>query len=139
LDRGERVFVLFAGLKGAVPILLGDLLLTADVPDAERLYGIVVVVVIFSVVVQGSLVPTVARRLGVPMQPIRPEPWTMGVRLEAEPDTARQVRVAEGAVVDGHAGAEIADLASNIWISIVVRDGCCCRSGATPSYEPETW
>jgi len=123
LDRGERTFVLFAGLKGAVPILLGDLLLTADVPDAERLYGIVVVVVIFSVVVQGSLVPTVARRLGVPMQPIRPEPWTMGVRLEAEPDTARQVRVAEGAVVVGRTVAEVADLASNIWISIVVRDG----------------
>jgi cell volume regulation protein A len=123
LDRGERTFVLFAGLKGAVPILLGDLLLTADVPDAERLYGIVVVVVIFSVVVQGSLVPTVARRLGVPMQPIRPEPWTMGVRLEAEPDTARQVRVAEGAVVDGRTVAEVAELASNIWISIVVRDG----------------
>ena len=32
LERGERAFVLFAGLKGAVPILLGDLLLTADVP-----------------------------------------------------------------------------------------------------------
>ena len=123
LDRGERVFVLFAGLKGAVPILLGDLLLTADVPNADRLYGIVVVVVIFSVVMQGSLVPTVARRLGVPMQSVRPEPWTMGVRLEAEPETARQVRVAKGAVVDGRTVAAVADLASNIWISIVVRDG----------------
>ena len=30
LDRGERLFVLFAGLKGAVPILLGDLLLTGQ-------------------------------------------------------------------------------------------------------------
>ena len=47
----------------------------------------------------------------------------MGVRLEAEPDTARQVRVAEGAVVVGRTVAEVADLASNIWISIVVRDG----------------
>jgi potassium/hydrogen antiporter len=72
-------------LKGAVPILLGELLLTADVPDAERLYGIVVVVVIFSVVVQGSLVPTVARRLGVPMQPVRPDPWAVDVRLRADP------------------------------------------------------
>ena len=49
LERGERAFVMFAGLKGAVPILLGLLLLTADVPDTERLYGIVVIVVIFSV------------------------------------------------------------------------------------------
>jgi len=73
--------------------------------------------------VQGSLVPTVARRLGVPMQPVRPEPWTVGVRLQAEPDTARQVSVAEGALADGRTVEEVAELASNIWISIVVRDG----------------
>jgi len=123
LDRGERAFVLFAGLKGAVPILLGDLLLAAKLPDAERLYGIVVVVVIFSVVVQGSLVPTVAKRFGVPMQPVRPEPWAVGVRLEAEPETAHQINVAAGSVADGRTVEEVAELASSIWISIVVRDG----------------
>jgi potassium/hydrogen antiporter len=123
LERGERAFVLFAGLKGAVPILLGELLLAADVPDAERLYGIVVIVVIFSVVVQGSLVPTVARRLGVPMRPIKLEPWAVGVRLRAEPDTAHQVRVAAGSVVDGRTVSEIARLADSVWISIVVREG----------------
>ena len=123
LDRGERVFVLFAGLKGAVPILLGELLLAADLPDAERLYGIVVVVVIFSVVVQGSLVPTVARRLGVPMQPVRPEPWAVDVRLRADPETTHQVSVAAGSPADGRTVEEVAELASNIWISIVVRDG----------------
>jgi potassium/hydrogen antiporter len=123
LERGERLFVLFAGLKGAVPILLGDLLLAADVPDAERLYGIVVVVVIFSVVVQGSLVSTVARLLRVPMQPVRPEPWGVGVRLEAEPATAHQINIAAGALVDGRTVEEVAELASDIWISIVVRDG----------------
>ena len=35
--------------------------------------GIVFVVVLFSVVVQGSLVPTVATRLGVPMEPVHRE------------------------------------------------------------------
>ena len=123
LERGERAFILFAGLKGAVPILLGLLLLTADVPDAERLYGIVVIVVIFSVAVQGSLVPTVARRLGVPMQPIRPGPWAVGVQLQTEPDSAYQVAVAPGSAVDGRTVADIADLAGNVWISMVVRDG----------------
>ncbi len=123
LERGERAFVLFAGLKGAVPILLGVLILTADVPDAERLYGIVVIVVIFSVIVQGSLVPGVARRLGVPMQPVRPEPWAVGVRLRAEPETAHQVTVAAGSPVDGRTVEDIAEQAGNVWISIVVRDG----------------
>jgi cell volume regulation protein A len=69
LRRGEGLFVLFAGLKGAVPILLGTLLLTAHVPDPHRLYAIVVIVVLFSVVVQASLVPVVAERLHIPMRP----------------------------------------------------------------------
>ena len=57
LERNERLFILFAGLKGAVPILLGEFLRAAHIADAERLYGIVVVVVAFSVLVQGSSVP----------------------------------------------------------------------------------
>jgi potassium/hydrogen antiporter len=65
LARGERVFVLWAGLKGAVPILLGTYLLSSGVPDAFGLYGVVFLVVTFSVVVQGGLVPLVARACGL--------------------------------------------------------------------------
>lgn len=68
LPRNERVFVLLAGLKGAVPILLGSFLVTAAVPGADRLYGIVVVVVATSVVVQGGLVPTAVRVLRLPLR-----------------------------------------------------------------------
>jgi potassium/hydrogen antiporter len=74
LDRRERIFVLFAGLKGAVPILLGLLLLEHHIPDAERLYGIVVVVVVFSVVVQGSAIPLVARLLRIPLRTVQMRP-----------------------------------------------------------------
>jgi cell volume regulation protein A len=63
LPRTERSFVLFSGLKGAVPLLLGLLLVAAHVPHASRLYGIVVVVVVFSVVVQGTLTPYLAAAL----------------------------------------------------------------------------
>ena len=64
LAWGERLFVLWAGLKGAVPILLGTFLLTAGVPDATRLYAVIFVVVAFSVIVQGGLVPAVAGPAG---------------------------------------------------------------------------
>jgi len=67
LSHGERLFVTWAGLKGAVPILLASLAVVAGTDQAPEIYGIVFVVVLFSVVVQGSLVPTVAARLGVPM------------------------------------------------------------------------
>jgi cell volume regulation protein A len=68
LRPGERLFVLWSGLKGAVPVLLGTFVLTAGVPDAARLYQVIVVVVAFSVIVQGGLVPAVARLTGVPMR-----------------------------------------------------------------------
>jgi potassium/hydrogen antiporter len=70
LRRPEVTFVLFAGLKGAVPILLATMILVAHEPHAHRLYGIVVVVVIVSVAVQGTLARPVADWLSLPMQHI---------------------------------------------------------------------
>ncbi len=67
LTHGERLFVMWSGLKGAVPILLASLAVVGGTDQAPEIYGIVFVVVLFSVVVQGTLVPTVAGRLGVPM------------------------------------------------------------------------
>jgi cell volume regulation protein A len=65
---GEKLFIAWGGLKGAVPILLAAFCLLEGVEDARRLYEIVFVVVLFSVIVQGSSVPFVASRLGVPMR-----------------------------------------------------------------------
>jgi potassium/hydrogen antiporter len=72
LRRGERMFVAWSGLKGAVPILLAAFALLEGVGGAERIYGIVFVVVLFSVVFQGVTMPAVARRLKVPMRLIEP-------------------------------------------------------------------
>ncbi|HYI74971.1 MAG TPA: cation:proton antiporter [Gaiellaceae bacterium] len=68
LTWGERVFIGWAGLKGAVPILLGALALLSGVEDGGDLYGIIFIVVLFSVVVQGASVPIVARRLKLPFR-----------------------------------------------------------------------
>ena len=138
LDRGERTFVLFAGLKGAVPILLGELLLAANVPDAERLYGIVVVVVIFSVVVQGSLVPTVARRLGVPMQPVKPEPWAVDVRLRVDPDTTPGQRCWR-VFVDGRPSRRSPNWPAMSGSASLYAMGRCCPYTETPNCAQVTW
>jgi potassium/hydrogen antiporter len=74
LSRGEKLFVMWGGLKGAVPILLAALAVIAGADDARTIYGIVFVVVAFSVVVQGTSVPFAAARLGVPMRTIEPRP-----------------------------------------------------------------
>jgi potassium/hydrogen antiporter len=60
LTRRGRVFLMWSGLKGAVPILLASLAVAGGTAYSAEIYGIVFVVVLFSVVVQGSLVPRFA-------------------------------------------------------------------------------
>ncbi len=77
---GERIFVLWSGLKGAVPILLGTFVLASGLPGATQIYDIIFVVVAFSVIVQGGLVPFLAHKAGVPMRLVEPERglWASG-------------------------------------------------------------
>jgi cell volume regulation protein A len=65
LPLGERMFIAWAGLRGAVPILLASLALVADVDEAPRTYGLVFIVVAVSVLVQGTTLGWAARRCGV--------------------------------------------------------------------------
>ncbi|HEX6662376.1 MAG TPA: cation:proton antiporter [Gaiellaceae bacterium] len=68
MSKGERLFVMWSGLKGAVPILLASFVVLGEVKDAQSVYGIVFVVVAFSVVLQGASIPWAAARLRVPMR-----------------------------------------------------------------------
>jgi cell volume regulation protein A len=121
LSRGETAFGLFAGLKGAVPLLLGTLLL--PLPGGERLYGVVVVVVLVSVLGQGTLVPTVAGLLHVGMRPVQPQPFASGMRLREEPAGEHRLTVATRSAADGRQIDELPGLAEGTWVSMVRRDG----------------
>jgi cell volume regulation protein A len=74
LRRGERLFVMWGGLKGAVPILLAAFAVAASVPHSQRIYETVFVVVLASVVIQGSTIAPAAARFRVPMRRIAPMP-----------------------------------------------------------------
>jgi potassium/hydrogen antiporter len=132
LKRNEQLFVLFAGLKGAVPILLGVMLRQALVPGAERLYAIVVVVVVFSVVFQGSLIVPVARYLHLPIRTAEPEPWSLGVRLRDEPEGVHRFTVAPGSLAAGRALNQLDELGEDAWVSFLVRESRVVRiTGST--------
>jgi cell volume regulation protein A len=122
LRPGERAFVLWAGLKGVVPILLGTYAVVEGAPDSDRLYAVIFVVVLFSVVVQGSLVPTLAKVWHVPMRVVEPEPWTMGMRFRDRPEGLHRYVVERGSQADG---ATIRDLPldEDVWVSVVSRGG----------------
>ena len=122
LTFGERVFVVWSGLKGAVPILLGTYILTSGSAAARFAYDLIFVVVLFSVLVQGGLVPTVAARCGVQMDDITPRPWPVGLRVRDEPQIARRYRVDAGAPADGRSVRAL-HRTYDLWISVIVRDG----------------
>ena len=122
LHRGERAFILWAGLKGAVPILLGTYILGAGGTDARRIYEIIFVVVLISVVVQGGLVPTFARLFKVPMTAAQPEPFAFGLRFTDEPDGVYRCVVAPGAPAEGRSVADL-PIGEDAWINMIRRDG----------------
>lgn len=65
----DQAFVSWAGLRGAVPIVLTTIPVVAGVPDAQRIFDVVFVVVIVSVLLQATTLPVVARLLGVQEEP----------------------------------------------------------------------
>ena len=111
LTRGERLFVAWGGLKGAVPILLGALALLAGVDGASSLYGIVFIVVLFSVIVQGTTVPHVARRLRIPFR-----------RVDDDLAEVREFVVSERSLANG---TKIRDLplGERAWLGVLIRSG----------------
>jgi len=135
LRIGEKLFICWGGLKGAVPILLGTLVLLQGVDGASRVYGIVFVVVLFSVVVQGSSMPFLARPLGVRMRRIEPEPWRVSVRVRSEPRDVRRYVVASGSRAAGRPIREL-QLGERAWISMLIRDGAAKPPRGSTVLEP---
>lgn len=61
----EQAFLSWAGLRGAVPIVLATIPWAMRMPGAEQIFEIVFVLVVIFTLIQGPLLPWMARRLGV--------------------------------------------------------------------------
>jgi cell volume regulation protein A len=65
MTTAERTMVAWVGLRGAVPIVLATFPLLAGVSRADHFFHLVFFVVLTSVLLQGTSIPPVARRLGL--------------------------------------------------------------------------
>jgi cell volume regulation protein A len=61
----EQLLVGWAGLRGAIPIVLATFALTAGYPDGETIFDLTFFVVLVSTALQGVLVGPMARKLGI--------------------------------------------------------------------------
>jgi cell volume regulation protein A len=65
LPAREMAFLSWAGLRGAVPIVLATIPLAEGIPGASDVFDIVFVLVVLDTIITGPTLPWVAKRLGV--------------------------------------------------------------------------
>jgi potassium/hydrogen antiporter len=120
--RAERLFLSWAGLRGAVPIVLATVPVTADVPRSRELFGLVFVLVVVFTLVQGPTLPLVARRLGLV---VAAEPTHIDVEaapLEDLDAEVLQLSIPPGSLLHGVEIFELR-LPRGAAVTLVVRDG----------------
>jgi cell volume regulation protein A len=76
----EQIFLSWAGLRGAVPIVLATFPIVAGVPDSMRLLNIVFILVVVYTLIQGPSLRPLAHRLG-----LIPKDATREIQVEAAP------------------------------------------------------
>jgi potassium/hydrogen antiporter len=118
----QQVFISWAGLRGAVPIVLATFPLTAEVPGATFIFDTVFVVVVVFTLVQGWSLPWVARRLGI-AAPLTPrEVVVESAPLDELDADLVQVTVPAGSRLHGVYLPELR-LPEDAAVVLIVRDG----------------
>ncbi len=65
LDKKEKFFISWAGLKGAVPIIFSIFAVSENLHNAQMMFNMIFYMVVFSVILQGMSLKYVAKWLGL--------------------------------------------------------------------------
>jgi len=131
----DQAFISWAGLRGAVPIVLATIPMSQGLPAAHRIFDVVFLLVVLFTLVQGPTLPWVARRLGA-AQGERPR----AIAIESAPldevgATLLQFSVSGDSRL---AGVEMSELRlpQGAAVSLVLRGGELFAPGATTVLRP---
>ncbi|NHN55638.1 potassium/proton antiporter [Calidifontibacter sp. DB0510] len=118
----ERIFLSWAGLRGAVPVVLATVPLTLGTRNTEWIFDLVFVLVVVFTLVQAPTLPWVARRLGVV-----DESHTLDVELESTPleELRAEVLLVRVGTSSQLHGVEVQELRlpRDADVTLVVREG----------------
>ncbi|WP_432511374.1 potassium/proton antiporter [Kineococcus sp. SYSU DK001] len=122
LPRADLAFLSWAGLRGAVPVVLATVPVVAGISGSQRLFDLVLVLVVVFTLVQAPALAPLARRLGLissaPTQDLDVEVSPLGT-LSAD---VLRVRVSAGSRLHGVEVFELR-LPRGANVSLVARDG----------------
>jgi cell volume regulation protein A len=124
----EQVFLAWAGLRGAVPIVLAMIPLSQGLPGAHRLVDAVFVLVVVLTLVQGGTLRLLARVLGLTKGAQSREMQVDAAPLDELGAELIQVKIPLGSRLHGVYLAELR-LPAGATVSLVSRDG----AGFTPA------
>lgn len=117
----ERVLLSWAGLRGAVPIVLATYPLLAGMPNSQLFFDVVFFVVLTSALIQGATISPVAGWLGLTKDP-QPVPSHSLELVSLEKTNKRivQVRLKENSALDGKKILNL-DLPKDSLIACIIR------------------
>lgn len=118
----ERQFMCWAGLRGAVPIVLATYPMAAGLQLGEEVFNLVFFAVLLSILTQGSTLGALARHLGL-SEPARPQP-RYGLELVAMSRSDLDLFVVDLPGPHGRPGPRIRELAlpPRALITLITRD-----------------
>jgi cell volume regulation protein A len=121
IPRRDRHFMSWAGLRGAVPIVLATYPMAAGLEVGERVFNLVFFAVLLSVAIQGSTLGAVARLLGL-SAPKRPMP-RYGLDLVTMARSELGLIVVDLPGPKGRPGARVRDLVlpSEALVTLIAR------------------
>lgn len=132
-SQRERTLLGWAGLRGAVPIVLATFVLSSHLRSADTIFNAVFFVVLVSAALQGTTLEWIAGRLGLIVSAPRTSP-------PLQVGHGHSLNVVEFAVADDHAitGSAVRELGlpRDTLVAVVVRDGQSVPPRGSATVEP---
>jgi len=118
-SQRERVLLGWAGLRGAVPIVLATFVLSSHLRSADTIFNTVFLVVLVSAALQGTTLQWLARRLGL-LAPVLPPQAPLAVTAPWNALELEEFAVAPDHAINGSAVRELG-LPREALVAVVVR------------------
>ncbi|GAA4140498.1 potassium/proton antiporter [Actinomadura keratinilytica] len=134
LSLGEKAFASWAGLRGAVPIVLATIPMVEDVRGADRLFSIVFTIVVVFTLLQGPTLPLAARLCRLKGDQEARELDVEAAPLEELHADLLEVRVPRDSLLNGVEIFELR-LPQGASITLIVRDGTSFVPGPTTALQ----
>ena len=119
----ERLVLGWAGLRGAVPVVLATFPVIAEVPGSRELFNIVFFAVLVSTILQGTTFEPLAARLGMTTsEPALPRPLAEGGTIRRLGAEILEYPVAPDDAIVGHRVRDLG-LPRDAVVNVIVREG----------------